>query len=118
MSEMVDDSLEALDEDNDELEEEAEQEVEGVLFEITDGKLGQAGKVGGKLPVRRPPSLDDAFALTLTEARHRTGCCNTGSGRGRSRRCRTYAGPTRRSPPRLKSRRPSVRRRRMLNVYF
>ena len=52
MSEMVDDSLDALDEDNEELEEEADQEVEGVLFEITDGKLGQAGKVGGKLPVR------------------------------------------------------------------
>lgn len=52
MSEMVDDTMEALDEDNEELEEEAEAEVEGVLFEITDGKLGQAGKVGGKLPVR------------------------------------------------------------------
>lgn len=56
MSEMVDDTLGSLDEDNEELEEEAEAEVEGVLFEITDGKLGQAGKVGGKLPVRRRPS--------------------------------------------------------------
>ena len=37
--------------DDDELEEEADAEVDKVLFEVTDGKLGQAGKVGGELPV-------------------------------------------------------------------
>jgi hypothetical protein len=50
MEEMMDDTLEGLDEDE-ELEEEADEEVEKVLFELTDGKLGQAGRVGGELPV-------------------------------------------------------------------
>lgn len=40
--------------DDDEIEEEADAEVDKVLFELTDGKLGQAGKVGGKLPVSPP----------------------------------------------------------------
>jgi hypothetical protein len=50
MEEMLDDTLEGLDEDP-ELEEEAEEEVERVLYEITDGKLGVAG-AGKELPVR------------------------------------------------------------------
>ena len=37
--------------DDDELEEEADAEVDKVLFELTDGKLGQAGRVGTDLPV-------------------------------------------------------------------
>lgn len=37
--------------DDDEIEEEADAEVDKVLFELTDGKLGQAGRVGGELPV-------------------------------------------------------------------
>ncbi len=37
--------------DDDELEEEADTEVDKVLYELTDGKLGQVGKVGGELPV-------------------------------------------------------------------
>lgn len=48
----MDDTLEGLD-DDEELEEEADEEVEKVLFQLTDGKLGQAGKVGGELPVSR-----------------------------------------------------------------
>lgn len=52
MEEMMDDTLEGLD-DDEELEEEADEEVEKVLFQLTDGKLGQAGKVGGELPVSR-----------------------------------------------------------------
>lgn len=52
MSEMVEDAIDTMDEDEEELEEEAEQEVENVLFDITDGKLGQMGAVGGKLPVQ------------------------------------------------------------------
>ena len=39
--------------DDEELEAEADEEVEKVLFELTDGKLGQAGKVDEGLPVRR-----------------------------------------------------------------
>ncbi|KAH9462105.1 hypothetical protein MJO29_003216 [Puccinia striiformis f. sp. tritici] len=50
MSEMVEDAIDTLDEDEDELEEEAEAEVQNVLFDITDGKLGQMGSVGTKLP--------------------------------------------------------------------
>lgn len=38
--------------DDEELEEEADAEVDKVLFELTDGKLGQAGRVGADLPVR------------------------------------------------------------------
>lgn len=52
MSEMVEDAIDTLDDDEEEIEEEAEQEVENVLFDITDGKLGQMGSVGGKLPVQ------------------------------------------------------------------
>ncbi|GAA5943868.1 hypothetical protein JCM21900_000156 [Sporobolomyces salmonicolor] len=47
MTEMMDDTMEMLDDDEDELEEEAQGEVDKVLWQITDGKLGQAsGKVG------------------------------------------------------------------------
>ncbi|KAF8607555.1 Snf7-domain-containing protein [Ceratobasidium sp. AG-I] len=52
MEEMMDETLEGLD-DDEELEEEADEEVEKVLFQLTDGKLGQAGMVGGELPVSR-----------------------------------------------------------------
>ena len=46
MAEMVDETFEGLDAEDEELEDEAEGEVEKVLWEITDGKLGTAGKVG------------------------------------------------------------------------
>ena len=49
MEEMLDDVMEM--EDDEELEEEADAEVEKVLFEITDGKLGAAGTVKDELPV-------------------------------------------------------------------
>jgi len=45
----MDDTMEAL--DDDELEEEADAEVDKILFDLTDGKLGQAGAVGAELPV-------------------------------------------------------------------
>ena len=54
MTEMMEESLDTI--DDDEIEEEADAEVDKVLFELTDGKLGQAGKVGGQLPVSRGPS--------------------------------------------------------------
>ena len=63
MSEMVEDAIDALDEDEEELEEEAEAEVQNVLFSITDGKLGQMGSVGAKLPQVCP-----AFSLITFEA--------------------------------------------------
>lgn len=56
MSEMMEDAIDTLDEDEEELEEEAEAEVQNVLFSITDGKLGQMGSVGGKLPQVCPAS--------------------------------------------------------------
>jgi charged multivesicular body protein 3 len=46
---MMEETLDTV--DDDEIEEEADAEVDKVLFELTDGKLGQAGKVGGELPV-------------------------------------------------------------------
>jgi hypothetical protein len=52
MEEMMEETLDSIGED-DELEEEADAEVDKVLFELTDGKLGQAGRVGAELPVRR-----------------------------------------------------------------
>lgn len=49
MEEMMEDLLDV--EEDDELEEEADAEVEKVLFDITDGKLGAAGTVKNDLPV-------------------------------------------------------------------
>lgn len=49
MEEMMEDTL-AMDEDE-ELEEEADAEVDKVLFDLTNGKLGQAGAVRTELPV-------------------------------------------------------------------
>lgn len=37
--------------DDEELEDEADEEVEKILYDLTDGKLGQAGTVGAELPV-------------------------------------------------------------------
>ena len=51
MEEMLDDTLETVD-DDEELEEEADAEVDKVLFELTDGQLGKLGAVGSELPVR------------------------------------------------------------------
>lgn len=49
MEEMLEDTLD-MDEDE-ELEDEADAEVDKVLFELTNGKLGEAGSVGTELPV-------------------------------------------------------------------
>jgi charged multivesicular body protein 3 len=49
MDEMMQDTLEAMDEED--IEEEADAEVDKVLYDLTDGKLGQAGQVGTELPV-------------------------------------------------------------------
>jgi hypothetical protein len=60
MEEMMEETLDSIGED-DELEEEADAEVDKVLFELTDGKLGQAGRVGAELPVRHSISLSTSF---------------------------------------------------------
>ena len=54
---MMDETMDAVN-DDEELEQEADEEVDKVLYELTDGKLGQAGRVGGELPVRPFPFLD------------------------------------------------------------
>lgn len=50
MEEMLEDTLQM--EDDEELEEEADAEVDKVLYDLTEGKLGQAGTVKDELPVR------------------------------------------------------------------
>lgn len=55
MEEMMDDALD-MNEDE-EIEEEADGEVDKVLAELTDGKLGQAGAVGTGIPVCIPDCL-------------------------------------------------------------
>jgi len=50
MEEMLEDTLD-MDEDE-ELEHEADAEVDQVLFELTNGKLGEAGSISTELPVR------------------------------------------------------------------
>lgn len=57
IQEMIDDTLEADDED--EIEEEAQGEVDKVLFELTDGALGQAGAVGQDLPQSATSAVRD-----------------------------------------------------------
>ncbi|KAI8812076.1 Snf7-domain-containing protein [Cladochytrium replicatum] len=49
IDEMIQDAIEM--QDDEEIEEEAEFEVNKVLFEVTDGMLGAAGPVGAPLPV-------------------------------------------------------------------
>jgi charged multivesicular body protein 3 len=49
MEEMLEDTLEMNEEED--IEEEADAEVEQVLFELTNGKLGTAGTVSAELPV-------------------------------------------------------------------
>ncbi|PPR07029.1 hypothetical protein CVT26_005230 [Gymnopilus dilepis] len=56
MEEMLEDTLD-LDEDE-EIEEEADAEVDKVLFELTNGKLGEAGSVATDLPTAQD-RLDD-----------------------------------------------------------
>lgn len=50
MEDMMEDTLQMQD-DDEELEEEADAEVDAVLWNITEGKLGKAGAVGQDLPV-------------------------------------------------------------------
>ncbi|GJE87547.1 vacuolar sorting protein Vps24 [Phanerochaete sordida] len=60
LEEMMDDTL-AM-EDDDELEEEADEEVDKVLFDLTNGKLGQTGTIQNA-----EPSLEDKLEDEETE---------------------------------------------------
>lgn len=83
MEEMMDDTMEGL--DDDELEDEADEEVEKVLYQLTDGKLGEVGKVGAELPVSRRSSGRES---TLIRFDIGTGGRNRRADRGRDA---TYA---------------------------
>jgi charged multivesicular body protein 3 len=63
MEEMLEDTLQ-MDEDE-EIEEEADAEVDKVLFELTNGKLGQAGTVTTELPVCDAPMLSNSSRLRV-----------------------------------------------------
>lgn len=56
MEEMLDDALNV--EEDEEVEVEADEEVDKVLFELTNGKLGQAGAVNTELPVSLSPDAE------------------------------------------------------------
>lgn len=65
MEEMLDDTMEGLD-DEEELEDEAQDEVDKVLFQITDGKLGQSTGAVGALPVSLVSILSSPVMHELT----------------------------------------------------
>ncbi|KAG7449127.1 vacuolar sorting protein VPS24 [Guyanagaster necrorhizus] len=67
MEEMLGDTLD-MDEDE-ELEEEADAEVEKVLFELTNGKLGEAGSVGTELPPLESKLEDAEIERTMEQYR-------------------------------------------------
>ncbi|KAG1866561.1 vacuolar sorting protein Vps24 [Suillus subalutaceus] len=67
MEEMLGDTLQ-MDEDE-ELEEEADAEVEKVLFDLTNGKLGLAGSAGTDLPAPQDRLEDDEAERVMEEAR-------------------------------------------------
>ncbi|EIN10365.1 vacuolar sorting protein Vps24 [Punctularia strigosozonata HHB-11173 SS5] len=67
MEEMLDDVME-MDEDE-ELEEEADAEVDKVLFDLTDGKLGQAGAVGTELPSNEATLEDEETQRAMEQYR-------------------------------------------------
>ncbi|KII95136.1 hypothetical protein PLICRDRAFT_33971 [Plicaturopsis crispa FD-325 SS-3] len=67
MEEMMEDTLE-MDEDE-ELEEEADAEVDKILFNLTDGKLGQAGSVGTELPTPESNLEEEETERTMEQYR-------------------------------------------------
>lgn len=77
MEEMLDDTLESLDEDED-LEEEADAEVDKVLYELTDGKLGvlDSGSAVPGLPV----GLTRSLSLHFSTFRRAFGSSDGGAG--------------------------------------
>lgn len=67
MEEMLEDTLEM--EEDEELLDEADAEVDKVLAELTDGKLGLAGSAGTELPVSAPcVPIDSAGLLPVVQS--------------------------------------------------
>lgn len=64
MEEMLEDTLDI--EDDEELEEEADAEVDKVLYDLTNGKLGEVGSVRTDLPVRLLFRSGAVYRLTIT----------------------------------------------------
>ncbi|KAI8100139.1 Snf7-domain-containing protein [Halteromyces radiatus] len=73
MDEMIEDTMETLDDDD--IEEAADEEVNSVLFQITNGLLGEAGSVGPALekkqeePVEEEESEEEGPELELMQKR-------------------------------------------------
>ncbi|KIJ20068.1 hypothetical protein PAXINDRAFT_126489 [Paxillus involutus ATCC 200175] len=67
MEDMLEDTLD-MDEDED-IAEEADAEVDKVLFELTNGKLGQAGVVGTELPSLQNTLEDEETEKTMEQYR-------------------------------------------------
>jgi len=67
MEEMMDDTLD-MQEDED-IEEEADAEVDKVLFELTDGKLGVVGSVGTELPTQQARQEEEETERTMEQYR-------------------------------------------------
>ncbi|KAJ7591046.1 vacuolar sorting protein Vps24 [Mycena floridula] len=67
MEEMLEDTLE-MDEDE-ELEEEADAEVDKVLFDLTDGKLGLAGSARTELPTMEDKLEEEQIEQTMEKYR-------------------------------------------------
>jgi charged multivesicular body protein 3 len=70
MEEMMNDTLDM--EEDEELEEEADAEVDKVLFELTNGKLGEAGSAGTELPVSSFVSISTLWCLIVIGSPHKT----------------------------------------------
>ncbi|KAH6914854.1 vacuolar sorting protein Vps24 [Coprinopsis sp. MPI-PUGE-AT-0042] len=67
MEEMLEDTLEM--DDDEELEEEADAEVDKVLFELTNGKLGQAGTINNELPTVEDKQLEEETERNIEKYR-------------------------------------------------
>ncbi|KAG9317668.1 Snf7-domain-containing protein [Chiua virens] len=67
MEEMLEDMLEMDEEEG--IEEEADAEVDKVLFELTNGKLGQAGTVGVEVPTAQERLEEEEMEKTMEQYR-------------------------------------------------
>ncbi|KAI1795218.1 vacuolar sorting protein Vps24 [Ganoderma leucocontextum] len=67
MEEMLEDTLQM--EDDEELEEEADAEIDKVLYDLTEGKLGQAGMVRDELPVLQNQVEDEETERAMEQYR-------------------------------------------------
>ncbi|KAJ3331650.1 hypothetical protein HDU76_002608 [Blyttiomyces sp. JEL0837] len=67
IGEMMEDAIEGLDEEG--IEEEAEEEVEKVLSELTDGLLLQGGSVGAPLETKQEEAVEEEPELDAMQAR-------------------------------------------------